>query len=263
MRLAGIFLLVCAMPVAAQAPVISEGGVGDAATGSKTVVPGSLISIFGSNLAASTATADSIPLSTSLASVSVTFNNVPAPLHFVAPSQINAQLPWNTLPSGTLSGTANVVVTRSGVASAPQTVTVGEFSPGIYRFGTTNMAVVYNATDAAVAQPANCNLGVTCRPAKVGEFMTILGSGLGVVMPTIANGAASTDGQLRTSVQPIVTVGGMTVPVLFAGLAPFAAVGVYQVNVQLSQNVGTGNALPLQWQAGGITSSADRTIAIN
>jgi len=79
-----------------QTPSVPAGGVINAASGASVtapVAPGSLVSIFGSNLASGLAQADSIPLSTSLNSVSVTFNGIPAPLLFVSGGQINAQLP--------------------------------------------------------------------------------------------------------------------------------------------------------------------------
>ena len=61
-----------------------------------SVSPGSLVSIYGTALASTLANADSIPLSTTLGNVTVTFNNIPAPLLYVssAPQQINAQVPW-------------------------------------------------------------------------------------------------------------------------------------------------------------------------
>lgn len=263
MRLVAVLLASCFLPLAAQTPDVAEGGVLNSASfvRGQAVTPGSLISIFGTNLAASTAAADSIPLSTSLANVSVTFNNVPAPLAFVSQTQINAQLPWNTLPAGTLTGTANIVVTRSGAASAPRAVSIAPFAPGIYRFLPSNMAVVFNAVDGIVSQPENSIQGITTRPAKRGDFLTILGSGLGVVDRPVENGRNSID-QLRTAVtQPVVLIGGLTAPVSFAGLTP-QFVGVYQVNVQVSQNIGAGNAQTVQWQVGGITSPDAATIAV-
>ncbi len=52
----------------------------DAASFAVPVVPGSLVSIFGSNLAAPTAEAGAIPLSLGLGGVSVLFNGLSAPL---------------------------------------------------------------------------------------------------------------------------------------------------------------------------------------
>src|SRR4051812_17674608 len=104
---------------------IDAGGVVNSVTFGKgqAVSQGSLVSIFGSQLAAATALAASIPLATSLNNVSVSFDGLAAPLHFVSAGQINAQIPWEVLGGGT--GTANVVVTSNGKASAPQPVQIG------------------------------------------------------------------------------------------------------------------------------------------
>src|SRR5215472_195431 len=94
-----------------QTPSVAAGGVLNGASFDKTmpVTPGSLISIFGTNLAATTAAADTIPLSTQLGNVSVTVNGVAAPLNIVVHGdsfdQINAQLPWSVQP-----GMAQIVV---------------------------------------------------------------------------------------------------------------------------------------------------------
>src|SRR5947208_8921427 len=110
MRIA--LLLVAATGLAfAQKPVVVDGGVLNGASFAKgqAVAPGSLVSIFGTELAATTAQAGSIPLSTSINDVSVTFNGVAAPLSLISPGQINAQVPWQAAP-----GQMTAVVTRGG-----------------------------------------------------------------------------------------------------------------------------------------------------
>src|SRR5260370_26061418 len=102
----------------AQTPVVDSGGVVNAASFTAPVAPGALISIFGVDLAPQIAAASQIPLPMSLANVSVRFNNnVFAPLLFVSPKQINAQLPWEVAANGTVT----LVVTNNGVQSVPQT----------------------------------------------------------------------------------------------------------------------------------------------
>src|ERR1051326_5039525 len=119
----------------AQNPSVASGGVLNAASFTKgqAVTPGGLVSIFGTNLATGLAVADSVPLSTSLASTSVSFNGTAAPLLFVNHDaangdQVNAQLPWN---AGT-SGNVSMVVTRNGQPSAAVDVPVAPVSPGIF-----------------------------------------------------------------------------------------------------------------------------------
>lgn len=114
-------------------PAVNPGGVLNSASyTTQGVAPGSIVSIFGTNLAASAAVASSIPLPTTLSDVSsVTLNGIPAGLYFVSQNQINAQLPFDVL-LGHNSGTVNIVVTRSSGASALQSVTVVPASPGIF-----------------------------------------------------------------------------------------------------------------------------------
>src|SRR5262249_26597589 len=113
----------------AQPPSVQDGGVVNAAGlgHSTTIVPGSLLSIFGTNLASSLSVASSATLSPSLGDVnSVTINGIPMPLMFVSPGQINAQTPWELNP-----GPGVVVVTRQGVSSQPVAAQVSQFSPAL------------------------------------------------------------------------------------------------------------------------------------
>jgi type 1 glutamine amidotransferase len=75
-------------------PVLAEGGVGNAVTPGRALSPGSLISIYGSNLTnGSTLQAGILPLPMKLAGTTVSVNGAPIPLQYVSPLQINAQLP--------------------------------------------------------------------------------------------------------------------------------------------------------------------------
>src|SRR5258706_11849894 len=103
LRPSHLFLLLTSL-LHAQTPIVNSGGIVNAASFATPVAPGALISIFGVNLAPQIALASQIPLPTSLANVSVRFNNnVFAPLLFVSPTQINAQLPWEVAVSGTVT----------------------------------------------------------------------------------------------------------------------------------------------------------------
>jgi uncharacterized protein (TIGR03437 family) len=103
MRHSTLFVLgIATLPLLAQKPVINPGGVVNAASfaavdgPSHAVVPGAIASIFGRNLAASTARADSYPLPRMLGGASVTVNGAAAPLFYASPSQINFQVPSST-----------------------------------------------------------------------------------------------------------------------------------------------------------------------
>src|ERR1035437_3039533 len=255
-----MLLAIAAVSAYAQIPAVSAGGVSNGANGMSPVTPGSLVSIYGSNLAGGLAQADTIPLSTSLNSVSVTFNGVPAPLLFVSSGQINAQLPWNTISSGTV-GTASVVVTRNNQASAPQSLQVGPFSPGIFAIG--NIAVAINP-DGSIAAPAGSIPGIATKPAKIGDpgGLVILCTGLGAVDPPAVNGAASLDALRTATTTPTVLIGGKAAQVVFAGMSP-QFVGVNQINVAIPSGTPTGDAVSLQLSLGSVTTSAAITIAVS
>lgn len=260
-------ILVLSSAVFAQSPAVSAGGVLNAASFDTTmpVTPGSLISIFGSNLAVGTAIADSIPLSASLGNVSATVNGIAVPLYFVThtPSfdQINAQLPW-----GTPTGAVQLVVTNNGVASTPQSIQVGPFSPGIFTVAGSGsgQAAVFNAVDYTYAAPAGSIPGLSTKPAVIGDpnGVFLYATGLGPVSPSVADGAAASTTQVsNTATMPVVMVGGVQAQVVFSGLAP-GDVGVNQVNFLLAPNTPTGNAVSLQIVVGGMTSTDKVTMAV-
>jgi uncharacterized protein (TIGR03437 family) len=262
MLLLVVILLIGAVAAQSQTPVVSPGGVVDAAAGSSPVAPGGLVSIFGSNLASALAVADTIPISTSLGNVSVTFNGISAPLLFVSTGQVNAQLPWDVLSSGTV-GTANLVVTSNGKPSTSIGVPVGPFSPGIFSTGT--QAIAYGNSDGLIAAAAGAIPGLTTHPAKINDPTTlvILATGLGAVNPPVQTGSNVTDGQVHsTTTTPTVTVGNVAAQVFFSGMSP-QFVGVYQLNIVIAPGTPTGDKIPLQISMGGVTTPNTITIAVS
>lgn len=255
-------LLATASAALAQ-PIVNAGGTIDAAAFyvGQPVAPGSLVSIFGSGLAVSLQQADTVPWTTQLGQTSVTFNGIPAPLYFVSPGQINAQLPWSTLPAGATTGTANVVVTFNGLPSAPQQVPIGQFSPAIFSIPPGGGYAVAINPDGSLSAPAGAIAGFPSRPTKPGEALILLCNGLGPVDFPIADGAASSD-RLRNTTTPVtVLIGGVSVAPLFSGLSPqFPSIN--QVNVVVPAGIAPSNSVPIQLSVGGRTSPTTFLIAI-
>jgi len=229
------------------------------------VAPGSLVSIFGTNLATSLAQADSIPLSTSLGAVTVMFNNIPAPLLFVNHDPVNGDQINAQLPFAITTGNAQVVVTRGSSVSAPVNLNVIPAAPGIFAVNSgVGQAIAYGGTDGQLAAVAGSLPGLTTHPAKIGDPQTleILATGLGAVNPPVTTGSAVTDGQIHyTVVNPTVMVGGVAAQLIFSGMQPQFP-GVYQINIILAPGTPTGNAVPLQFVMNGITTTNLVTIAV-
>jgi uncharacterized protein (TIGR03437 family) len=239
-------------------PRINAGGVVNGASFSKQgLAAGSIVSLFGANLASSSAAASTTPLASSLGGVAVTLSGIRAPLFYVSPSQINFQVPWE------LQGQtqASVSATADGIPSPGETIGLASFSPGIFTLNPSGQGAILIAGTADVAAPSGSIPGRSTRPVKRGEYLSIYCTGLGAVTKRPASGAPSPSNPLSTTTAtPSVTFGGVPAVVSFSGLAP-GFVGLYQVNVQVPQSTPTGSAVPITLTIGGVTSNTV-TIAV-
>jgi uncharacterized protein (TIGR03437 family) len=266
--------------LSAQAPSVAPGGVVNAASFAKdssglgsAVAPGSLVSIFGTFTGATLADASTVPFSTSLGGVSVTFNGISAPIRDVIPTGafpfINAQMPFET---PTASGSVNVVVTVNNVPSAPVTIPVVPAAPGIFTYpadGQSNALLIFvDPADGKVkiAAPPSAAISQVYATAPIprGTFGFFYATGLGVTTPQVTDGSGGDTGTVYlVNSNPIVMVGGMIVSGSAAAQAP-GYPGVNQVNIVIPNNAPTGNNIPLQIQTvdGKITSTPGATIAV-
>jgi uncharacterized protein (TIGR03437 family) len=235
----------------AAAPAVNANGiinaVQDAAIAPAS--PGSIISIYGTNLAGTTSDASGVELPllpTSLNGTDVRIAGRQAAAFFVSPNQINVQVPYETEP-----GDVQVFVVRGGDAfSAPYTLRVTPHSPGIF----------VTPAGAAVLKNADFSLVSASNPAAAGEVLSIFCTGLGAVTPRVPSGGLAPSGPIALTVtQPTVTVGGRDAEVLGAALAP-GFVGLYQVAIRMPQGVASGNQ-PVVVTIGGVTSNRP-TIAV-
>ena len=203
---------------AARLPRISSNGVVHAASFGQKVAPGSLITIFGSDLTSGTASPIGTPLPTTLLNTQVTVAGRAIPLTYVSPGQINAQLPYETP-----LGPQRVIVVSETVASPPAQVTVVPTAPGIFQFGE-NRAVVQNQ-DASVNTAAN--------PAKTGSYIVAYLTGGGELDFAVPTGSpAGSDPLSRTRFPAFATINGVPANVLFAGMTP-TFIGLMQVNIEV------------------------------
>ena len=236
-----------------QLPVLATAGVVEAAgfTPNRPLAPGGFITLFGSRFTTETAGATQIPLERELAGVRVRIGDIDAPLHFVSPAQINAVLPVEFDPGADVS----ILVSANGVLTAPQSYLVAPAMPGIFVDSTGAPAVLrfIPGEGAQAVTPGN--------PARIGDILEIFATGLGETEPPVASGdALSTASALLTPVS--VEIGGIGVPVLYQGLAP-NFVGLYQVNVQVTDNIPTGDGLQIRIIQNGIVSNSENPATIN
>ena len=136
--------------IVATASGSTLSGGGDAAA----IAPGTIVAVQGSNLSAQTAAADpkANTLPTTLGGTQVYFNGIPAPLQFVSPTQINAQVPWELNDTTSINAYVRSEMPDGSVmVTTPVAVTIVTANPGIYAQPNTqpSVGVVYHASSSA------------------------------------------------------------------------------------------------------------------
>jgi uncharacterized protein (TIGR03437 family) len=229
------------------------------------LAPGTIFSIFGTDLAfgngdGNSDAAAATPLPTELGGVNVKVGNRYAPLFYVSPTQINAMIPFETTGTST---TLNIE-TGPGAEGKGIQINLSPTAPGIFSTGGgVGQAVILNGSDNTLAAPAGAFPG--SHPAKANDVVIIYASGLGPVNDQPPSGvAAGANGSTlpRMVRPPQVTFGGQTASSIdYAGLAP-GFVGLYQVNVHLPATVSTGSAVLVQITTAEGQKSNTVTIAV-
>ncbi len=118
------------------------------------LVPGTLVSLFGSNLADGTASADMsqdhLPLD--LGGVQLYCDGNRSPLLYVSPTQINAQIPWEVVDSNNISCYVRTQHSDGRVvATTAIAVPIDQENPGIFAFEgeEPRVAIAYHASSYA------------------------------------------------------------------------------------------------------------------
>lgn len=185
--------------------------------------PNSIVSAYGANLTNVTATATP-PLSTDLDGTTVTVTDSAgmsraAYLFYVSPAQINYEV-----PDGSAAGQATVTIKAPNGSMQSANIQIGTVSPGVFQLNSSGLAAaLVLRVISGVQQPLeqvyqlNASNSVVPLPIDLGTsanqiYLEIYGTGI------------------RNAKNVAATVGGINVPVLFAGAAPVYA-GLDQVNI--------------------------------
>lgn len=205
-----------------------------------------IASAFGQRLALTTQSATTLPLPTALHGTQVRVKDSTgterfAPLFFVSPAQINF-----LIPTGTAAGTATVTVYNGEGAISAGTAQINATGPGLFTANADGKGVVAGtvvrvAPTGARSYDTTSQLVGTqfvAKPIVMGNdqiFLELYGTGWR--NHANLNGVA-------------VTVGGVSVPVLYAGQQP-TYVGVDQVNIQLPHALVGKGEVELQFKVNG------------
>ena len=214
-----------------QSSSLSIQAVSNGASFQTGAAPGMILSVFGSNLAPSTAQASKVPLPFTLVGVSATVDGMPAPLYYVSSTQLNIQIPYET-PAGPA-----ILAVNNGGQLATYIFDVAFSAPGIFVDSQRNL----------VPYPSG----------KRGQTLTLFVTGEGDVTPPLATGASpgssTAAANLPAPVLPAkLLIGGVSAKIDFIGVPPGLA-GVTQVNFTVPSNAPVG-VQPVEFSVGGVNS---------
>ncbi|MDP3001286.1 MAG: hypothetical protein Q8N47_27635 [Bryobacterales bacterium] len=233
----------------ATRPMVEPGRTVNAASfqAQPLVAPGSLISVFGRNLAASRDEVREAPYPTRLRDTEVLLAGQPLPLLYTSDGQLNAQVPYN-LTENTIH---QLVVRRGNEVSIPELLTVAQTQPAIFTKdqsgkGQGNILWVDEAGKATLAESGT--------PARVGQTILIYCSGLGAVKTPVEAGVAVAEA-VATVNAVSVSIGDVGASVTSAVLSP-GQPGLYQVTAVIPKGVPLGSQVPITVTAAGQTSPA-------
>jgi uncharacterized protein (TIGR03437 family) len=219
-----------------------------------SLAAGMVATIRGQNLSPMTARVSPSGIGQTLGGAVVEFRSTTAhesyiaPLLFVSPTRIDFQVPLN-VPLG--SGLQLDIVQGTHM-SQKVCVKIDKFSPGLFSVNQqgTGQGSVTAVSDGKLAAPAAKN----ARPAKKGELVQILATGLGPYWQEPGRKP------LDTIATPQAQIGGHTAEVtLSEARRPF--VGSYTVTVRIPASAPSGSGVPVQLIAGGLKSNVV-TIAV-
>jgi len=182
-----------------------------------TVAPGALAVLYGTNLADNTyqnvidANGNFVK---TLAGVTVAVDGVAAPLTYVSATQINFQIPWETVPGVAV----NVQVTRNTSASPIETITIAaNASPSMFFEDFTNGIAWMTG---AGCETAECS-------AQAGTVYQLWANGLGPKnaleqdgVPVIYSGSLTPLEVPGGTAACQLTIGGQPATVSYCGAAP-------------------------------------------
>ncbi len=250
---------------AAGEPVITARSIVNGVTfgdGPGIVPRGGILAIVGEGLAAEQVDAETVPLPTSLGdpAVQVLINGTPAPLFFVSPTQINAQIPWQTEP-----GRAEIVVRQGETDSAAIDFIVANINVSLFRHSGTSAPITESAapsTDPAAASSAPIGLGGPAEPPaatgtvvepnatiSAGSVLRVFAAGVGETEPALESGSAGAQGTAYEFAQAQrAFLGG--IPVVDPSFGPSTElVGVYEMTFTVPDLVGSTEVF--RWVSGG------------
>jgi uncharacterized protein (TIGR03437 family) len=214
----------------------------------RTVAPGGLMTIFGTNLVKLEsdllASFEGTSLPAAFNGTAITIGGKAAPLLVLTPTYAVAQVPVDT-PTG---AQAVSVKNANGSAAATVNVTVAPTAP----------AVFFDANGGIFQKNADFSLVGANNRARAGDIIVVYSTGLGVTTAALQSGQITpgpgTNNRFFNTAPATVTVGGQNARVIYSIASPGFA-GLYQTAFEVPAGVAAGSA-PVVLRVGGVASNS-------
>jgi len=225
----------------AAGPSITASSFTNAASGSIGMTPCGFVTVTGTGVAsgvqgviAATSFFGAYPYTLGGLSISVQQGsiNVPVPIQAVANDQFGQRANFQA-PCELTGSTATVTVTANGATTIVNNVPVTPVQPGIFTFTGSN-----NKVYGAVIREIDGTYVTSANPARQGEKVYVVATGLGQTTPALITNSAGTGSQ-NVNLPTLVFLNGRPINGLSARYL-FGWVGAYLVEFQIPADAATG-----------------------
>jgi uncharacterized protein (TIGR03437 family) len=234
-------------------------GISNAASyEANAIAPGQIVTLFGRNIGPSSLASLKLDaqgrVATEVSGTRVWFDQTPAPVLYAFEGQTAVVAPYS------IAGKTKVAVRveREGLYSETMNFDVAAAAPGLF---------TANASGKGPGAILNASgqLNNAANPAPAGSVIVLYGTGEGQTTPSGGDGKLATGGanELPRPLLPArVFIGGIEAQVLYAGAAPGAVAGQFQMNAIVPSNLTIGQH-EIVVQFGTYRSQAGVTVAVS
>jgi uncharacterized protein (TIGR03437 family) len=215
----------------------------------RRISPGMVAALYplGISFGEETVVASAVPLPTELADIQVLVEEVPAPLYFVSPGQINFYVPMRLEPGTQISFLVQRKSTSQILASG--VLDIGVATPSLF-------TTTQNGQGQIAALNEDNTVNTNTNGVARGQVIQLFATGQGKVDNAPPDGTPAS-GLTPTQVLPRIIIGSNFVDdkdILYSGLAP-GLVGVWQINVKVPMSVPPNSATDVVVVMGSIPSN--------
>ena len=221
------------------------------------ITPGELIVIGGQTVGAVPLVSTTIPatgsIGTTLGGVTVTINNVPAPILYTSGPETSVQVPNSLIPTP-FSETANIVLQTPGQTSQVFTVAMNLSAPGLF-------AANSEGTGQLAAMNQDGTVNSATNAAVRGTTVTLYATGEGSTNPPGVDGAIQSGSSRSPFLAVGLRIGGQTATVLSAGTPVGELSGVMVIKAVVPLGL-TPGAVPVVLTVGNVSTTQNVTINV-